>query len=161
MSDAEPSGPEVTPQMPNTGPFLSVAVLCEKVLQEQNGPASIIRLTDTLSPSAIGPDAPAQMPPFMADLTLMVTLRAGEAKGSFGIKIRPEAPGGFQLPAIEQTVHLAGGPWGASLVMPMQFPINETGVYWFDIFLADPTTESEHLLTRIPLEVIYTRQTAG
>ncbi len=160
MSDADPAKQE-HPQLPNTGPFLSVAVLCEKVIQEQGGAVSIIRITDTLNQSSMGPDAPAQMPEFTAEFTMVITLRAGEAKGSFGIKIRPEAPSGFQLQSVEQTVHLAGGPWGASIVAPMQFPISETGVYWFDVILADTATGSEQLLTRVPLEVIYSRQTAG
>lgn len=151
-----------TPELPDRGPYLAVAVLCEKVLQETSGEVSLIRVTDTINQSAVGLDAPKEMPPFMASITMVVMIKAGEAHGSFGIVIRPEAPGGFQLPPFEQTVHLAGGPWGAALVTPMQLPISEPGVYWFDVSLSDPNVDgAARLLTRVPLEVIYSRQGAA
>jgi hypothetical protein len=135
-----------------------MAVLCEKVLQEQGGVLSVIRLIDTLTQSASGPEPPKQMPPFMADLTMVVVLRADQARGRFGIKIRPEAPSGEQLPSFEQTIQLTGGPWGASIVAPMAFPIGQEGVFWFDVFLTGPSDQPERLLTRMPLEVFYQPQ---
>jgi hypothetical protein len=149
------------PQLPDTGPYLGIAVLCEIVLQEAGGASSVIRITDTINQTAVGPDAPKEMAPFMASVTMIVMIKAGEAHGSFGIVISPEAPGGFQLPSFEQTVHLAGGPWGATLIVPMQLPISIPGVYWFDVSLNDPTTDIRRLLTRVPLEVIYSRGSAS
>jgi hypothetical protein len=142
----------------NTGPYVSVAVFCEKVMQEQDGGMSLIRVTDTINQAAIGPDAPREMQPFMASITLVLMLKSGEARGSYGVLLRPEAPGGFQMPSFEQTVHLQGGAWGAAIVMPLQFPVSEQGVYWFDVFLTEPTdADSSKFLTRIPLEVVYSR----
>ena len=94
----------------------------------------------------------------MASVTLVLILKSGEARGGFGLRLRPEAPGGFQMPPFEQTVQLQGGAWGAAIVMPLQFPVSEQGVYWFDVSLTDPTDEdSAQFLTRIPLEVVYSR----
>jgi hypothetical protein len=148
-----------TPEpLQSRGPYVSVAVFCEKILQEQDGALSLIRVTDTINQSAVGPDAPREMRPFIADITLVVMLKSGEARGSYGVMLRPEAPGGFQMPPFEQTVHLQGGAWGAAIIMPLQLPISEQGVYWFDVFLTDPTTEdSARFLSRIPLEVVYHR----
>jgi hypothetical protein len=135
-----------------------MAVFCEKVMQESGGGMSLIRVTDTIDQSAIGPDAPREMQPFIASITLVVALKSGEARGSFGVMLRPEAPGGFQMPSFEQTVHLQGGAWGAAIIMPLQLPISVQGVYWFDVFLTDPTDDdSAQFLTRIPLEVVYSR----
>jgi hypothetical protein len=119
---------------------------------------SIVRVTDTINQSAIGPDAPREMPPFLAPLTLVVILKSGEARGSHTLMLRPEAPGGFQMPPFEQTAHLQGGAWGAAIIMPIQLPVAVPGVYWFDVFL-DPSGEDDpgQLLTRIPLEVVYQR----
>jgi hypothetical protein len=151
------SSPDAT-SLPATGPYLTMAVICEKVLVEQGGGLSVIRLTDTLNQSAEGPEPPQDMPPFIAEgLTMIVVLRAGEAKGRFGVKIRPEAPGGFQLPSFEQTIQLMPGPWGASVLLPLKLAITAEGVFWFDIFLTGPAMD-EQLLTRVPLEVIYSRQ---
>lgn len=140
----------------NTGPHLLAAVLCEKVLQEQDGVLSVIRIVDRLTQTASGPDAPAQMPPFIApNLTLLVALRSDQARGRYGIKIRPEAPGGFQLPSVEQAIPLQAGPTGANVIMPLVMPISEEGVYWFDVFLTGPAPQEDRLLTRIPLEIVY------
>jgi hypothetical protein len=148
-----------TPEpLQNTGPYVSVAVFCEKVMHEQGGAISLIRVTDTINQAAVGPEAPREMQPFIANITLVVMLKSGEARGSHGVMLRPEAPGGFQMPPFEQTVHLQGGAWGAAIVMPLQLPVSEQGVYWFDVFLTDPTNaDSAQFLTRIPLEVVYSR----
>lgn len=149
--------PDTTP-LPNTGPYLTMAVICEKVLVEQGGGISVIRITDTINQSAAGPEPPVEMPPFIADnLTMVVVLRAGQAQGRFGVKIRPEAPGGFQLPSLEQAIQLVGGPWGASVIVPLVLPVAQEGVFWFDVFLTGPS-QPEILLTRVPLEVIYQPQ---
>jgi hypothetical protein len=151
-----------TPEsLPETGPFLTMAVLCEKVLVEQGGAFSVIRVTDTLGQSASGPESPEQMPPFIAEnLTMVIVLRAGQAKGRFGIKIRPEEPSGHQLPSVEESIQLTGGPWGASIIAPIVLPVAEEGVFWFDILLTGPS-QPDKLLTRVPLEVIYSRSTSS
>jgi len=136
-----------------------MAVLCEKVLDERDGVLSVIRIVDRLTQTAVGPDAPEQMPAFLSDgLTMVITVKADQARGRYGIKIRPEAPGGFQLPETEHTINLSAGPAGVNLVMPVVFPIGEEGVYWFDVFLSAPAPQEDRLLTRVPLEVQYLPQ---
>ena len=96
------------------------------------------------------------MPPFIiSNLTMLVAIRADQARGRYGIKIRPEAPGGFQMPSVEQAINLQAGPTGANLIMPMVLPITEEGVYWFDVILTGPAPQEDQLLTRIPLEIVY------
>jgi hypothetical protein len=148
------------PNAPNAGPYLGIAVFCEKVMQETGFPMSLIRITDTLTQAAVGSDAPRAMQPFVASITLVVLLRNGEARGQFGLLIRPEAPGGFQMPPFEQTFTLEGGEaWGHTVIVPMQFPVSQPGVYWFDLILMQPDIEDDpgQLLTRVPLEVQYQR----
>jgi hypothetical protein len=139
-----------------TGPHLVVAALCEKVLTEADGVLSVIRIVDRITQSATGPEAPDEMPPFILDtLTMLVALRSDQARGRYGIKIRPEAPGGFQMPSAEQGIHLQSGPSGTNLILPLVVPISTEGVYWFDIFLTGPAPQRERLLTRVPLEIVY------
>lgn len=145
-----------------TGPHLLMAALCEKVLQEQDGVLSIIRVIDQLTQTAVGPDAPEHMPPFIAqNLSMVVAIKADQARGRYGVRIRPEAPGGIQLPHVEQAVTLSPGPGGMNLVMPMTFPVSEEGVYWFDVSLTAPTGQPDRLLTRVPLQVQYSPQRSG
>lgn len=136
-----------------------MAVLCEKVLTEQDGVVSIIRVIDRLTQTTTGPEAPDNMPPFITDnLTMVVAVRADQARGRFGIKVRPEAPGGIQLPPVEQAITISPGPNGINLVMPLVLPIGAEGVYWFDVFLAARGEQTDKLLTRVPLEVVYSPQ---
>lgn len=141
----------------HTGPHVVMAVLCEKALQEQDGVISIIRVVDQITQTQTGPDTPEAMTPFVAsDLTLVISLKADQARGRYGIKVRPEAPGGFQLPAIEQAIQLqAGGGGGVNLILPLILPVSQEGLYWFDVFLTGPAPQPERLLTRVPLEVVY------
>jgi hypothetical protein len=135
-----------------------MALFCEKMLQERDGVFSLIRVVDTITQGATGPEPPKEMPPFITQgINLVIGLRAGDAKGRFGVKVRPEAPSGQQLAAFEQTVHLKPGPEGVSIVAPLVFPVNEEGVYWFDVFLTGPD-QPDRPLTRIPLEVFYQPQ---
>ena len=48
----------------NRGPYLAVAVFCEKVLVERDGVTSAIRLVDRVNRSAVGPESPEVMEPF-------------------------------------------------------------------------------------------------
>ncbi len=145
-----------------TGPHLLVAALFEKVLQEQDGVLSAIRLIDRVTQSTTDPDAPEQMPPFLTDnLTMLVCLRSDQARGRYGIKVRPEAPGGFQLPAMEQAIQLQPGANGANLILPLVLPITQESVFWFDVFLTGPAPQPDRLLTRVPLEVVYSPRRVG
>jgi hypothetical protein len=142
----------------DTGPYITMAGFCEKVLVEQGGALSIVRLTDTINRVDAGPEPADAMPPFVTDqLTIVVILRAGQAKGRFGIKLEPEAPSGLRLPPFEQGVQFVAGPWGTSIIAPIQMEVAEEGVYWFDVILTGPKQEDRRL-TRVPLEIIYTPQ---
>ncbi|HUB74189.1 MAG TPA: hypothetical protein VL979_09155 [Solirubrobacteraceae bacterium] len=146
------------PALQNTGPFVAAATFCEKVLTEASGAVSLIRVTDTINQAVMGSDAPREMQPFMANITLVVMLKSGSAKGQYGLMVRPEAPSGEQMPPFEVTIQLQGDAWGANVVAPMQFPVTMPGVYWFDVLLTEPTTDVPgQFLTRVPLDVVYQR----
>jgi len=144
-----------------TGPHLVVAAICEKVLQEPDSVLSLIRMVDQITQTATGPEAPEQMPPFLVShLTMVICLKADQARGRYGIKIRPEQPGGQQLPDIEQAVQLTSGG-GVNLILPLVLPITLEGVYWFDVFFTGPPPQPDRLLTRVPLQVVYSPQRIG
>ena len=71
--EPDPQAPEL-PGMPLGvgGPYLSVAVLCEKVLREADGVSSIIRIVDRITVSAKGKEAPPDMPPVPVNLTAVI-----------------------------------------------------------------------------------------
>ncbi|MGI9081012.1 MAG: hypothetical protein ACR2FZ_01855 [Thermoleophilaceae bacterium] len=141
------------------GPFLQTAVLCEKVLTEANGVFSAIRIVDRFTTHATGADVPDEMPPGVIDLTALVIVKAGDARGRFAIRLRPERPSGRQMDAIDFPIRFDGGPdQGQGLVLPMQMEMDEEGLYWIDVFLVARSGQAETLMTRMPLTIRYQPQ---
>lgn len=136
------------------GPFINTAVICERVLSEQDGVASAIRIIDRVFFVTDEHDDPiASQHPF----TLFLNFKAGAARGSFKVAVRMEAPSGQQVPIIEAPVFFEGEERGVNLVGQVVFEPGEgAGLYWFDVLF-----EGERV-TRIPLRVIYqSRPTTG
>jgi hypothetical protein len=148
---------DTTPPEAGTGPFLQFACFCDNVLEEKDGTISLIRVVDSVTQTATGTDVPEQMTPFVVALKLVIGLRAGKARGRYGVKIRPEDPSGSQLPAREIPVHLDGDYRGANLLTDFSFAAQLEGVYWFDVFFVRGQG-NETLLTRVPLAVRYQPQ---
>lgn len=69
--------------------------------------------------------------------------------------IRLTKPSGESPPPIRETLHFEGeDDRGVDLNAEMRIKFDETGTYWFDIYLADTR------ITRIPFRVIYTPRVA-
>jgi hypothetical protein len=97
------------------------------------------------------------MPPFIYRLSAVVALKSGEARGRHEVKIVRELPSGVKEtdrgPIF--TVHLTGQEQGHNIVVNMELPFEQEGLYWFDVLF------DERLLTRMPLRVSYTRMIPG
>jgi len=139
------------PQESVSGPFVTVASVCQTALQEANGVLSIIRVTDRIQVVGI---TPQMQPQPLQHLVLVVVMRSGTLRATHKVKIVPVTPGGKPLPETEVSVLFEGEDRGPALVMPVSLVATEEGLYWFDLYL------EELLLTRIPLRVIYQRAQA-
>jgi hypothetical protein len=137
------------------GPYVSTAVLCERMLEEKDGVVTLVRIIDRLIVAAQGPDAPATLPPTRVSVVAVIWLRSGSALGRHVLKLRPEKPSGTQLEVTELSVHFEGEERGSRTLGNIALTADEEGLYWFDVLL------DEVLLTRIPLRIMYQRQTAG
>lgn len=133
------------------GPYLTTATFCEQVLQEASGVLSLIRIVDRMTTTSSGPDAPEEMPPAQLDWTLVITLKSGVAQGSHAVKIVPQLPSGETLSPVTLSAHLEGNNRGQNLITKMNMRLEVPGVYWFQIYVDD------QLMTKVPLEVIYSR----
>jgi hypothetical protein len=130
------------------GPYLSVATLCEKALQETDGVVSLIRIVDRWTVN--GPSGEMPKTPIQATMVLM--FKSGFHRGPGRVTITPITPREAQLQAMDFDVHFEGDEdRGVNVVIPMLFPVEETGVYWFTIAL------DGQVVSRIPLRVIYHR----
>lgn len=136
------------------GPYLTAALLCERVLVEQDGVKSAIRIIDRVIRTAMGPNPPERMEPFDYQVFLMITLKSGWARGSYPLRVcvvRP--PESESRTVLQQTVLFEGEEdRGVELIGGMTIRFELEGIYWFEVLLA------ERLLTRIPLRVVYVRK---
>lgn len=140
---------------PPRGPYVQAGLICEKVLQEGDGVASLIRVIDRLHVTAVGPAPPVQMPPQQPELFLIVMVKSGETRGRHALKIRPEAPSGEQRPTLEVHLNLEGEERGTTVNVGLQgFTFDLEGLWWFDVLFGDDET----LMTRIPLRLVYQPQ---
>lgn len=135
------------------GPFLSAALLCEKVLTEQDGVKSAIRIIDRINRTYVGPSPPTEMEPFEHNLVLFLKFKSGWARGMNTVKVQPAKPSGELMPEIINNVLFEGEEdRGVDLVGHMRFNFDQTGIYWIYVYLNDIK------LTQIPLRVTYLPQ---
>jgi hypothetical protein len=133
------------------GPYIQVAGLCENVIEDKTGALSLIRIIDTITHTATGPDAPTEMPHVVYPMKLVIMLKSGHAHGQYELKITPELPTGETKPSIERNIHMEGEERGINNIFNMMFTFTTEGLYWFNIYLNDS------FLTRIPLRIKYNR----
>lgn len=133
------------------GPYVQMAGLCENVIEDKTGALSLIRIIDTITHTAAGPDAPTEMPPVPYPMKMVIMLKSGRARGRHELKIVPELPSGEFKPPLERSIHLEGEERGFNNVINMVFTFTMEGLYWFNVYL------DESLLTRIPLRIKYNR----
>lgn len=134
-----------------TGPFLTLAVFCEQVIEDKSGVLSLIRIVDRMYVSTFGPMSPEEMPPADLNWFMVLSFKSGEARGSHPIKIEPELPSGLRLSPIILSAHFEGGNRGHNIISRLNMKLTMPGIYWFRIYVDD------ELVTQIPVEVIYSR----
>jgi hypothetical protein len=133
------------------GPYVQAALICERVLDEKDGVLSIIRVIDRITITTSGAAPPKEMPPTTVTFVLLVTLKSGDFRGRFTLRMIPTTPSGKKLNEMSAGILLEGEERGINVVMNAQFQAQEEGLYWFDVVF------EEQLLTRIPLRLIYQR----
>jgi|SRR5271165_485727 len=136
--------------MSNPHPYITAALLCDKVLAEGNGTLSIIRIADRAGYQAIGVDGTPAIPPGarpVFQLSGLVALKAGPVTGEHVIKIVVENPLGKRTELHSFNVTFMGRDHGQNLILNMVIGIEHDGLHWFDVLF------DEELLTRIPLVI--------
>lgn len=138
---------------PEQGPYLSAALICEKVLEEKDGVKSAIRIIDRVTRTVVGPSPPEEMGAFDWEGNLLVRLKSGRARGTLTLEVRLIKPSGEGAPSLRHTVFFEGEEdRGVDVVVGMRIKFDQTGIYWFKLQLGGT------LLTQIPLRVIYMPQ---
>lgn len=135
------------------GPYLSAAFFCERVLIEQDGVKSAIRIIDRVTRTVVHPDPPTEMEPFDYALSMFIRFKSGRARGTQTLEIRGEKPSGESLPSRKISILFEGeDDRGVDSIGMISIKFDQAGLYWFDILLND------RRVTRIPFRVIYLPQ---
>lgn len=132
------------------GPYVQAAAFCEKTLQEVDGTFSLIRVVDRMTASVRGAEAPTELPAVPINVTFVIMLKSGDAKGRHPVTIGIQMPDTRRLPDQTVDVMFEGEERGVTLILNLQLEAME-GIYWFDVRC------NNHELTRAPLRVIYQR----
>jgi hypothetical protein len=138
-----------------SGPHISAALLCEKVLNERDNVPSFIRVAERFNANIVPPGV--QLPPGLSaplrliQFMVVVILRAGDLPtGRYEMRIDLMKPNGERLNSQDFSVFFNGSDDnGVTVLSPMGIPDPEEGLHWFDVFF-----ENERI-TRIPLRVVY------
>jgi hypothetical protein len=133
--------------MPNGGPYLIAAALCEKVLTEADGAPSLIRIVDRMT-FYTAPEAKAE--PLVAGLTLFIAFRGSRPGAKHFLRITAtNADGVAAFPDRDPTaITVADGADGANVGFLLHSPFPGPGRYLFTIWLDDRE------LTRVPLSLV-------
>lgn len=136
---------------PIEGLYLNFAVICEKVLREPDEVLSFIRVVDQVDVTIVTPpgvEVPPELPQASTvPLTFAIGLKSAGYAGPVVVKLRVEAPEGLRLPEFETTQQIASADRGVNLILPMQLPVHDEGIYWFVVEV------SGDVLTRVPLRI--------
>ena len=140
--------------MPVTGgPYLTAAYFCEKVLREQDGVLSTIRIVDRWTVN--GPTE--AMPLTVIQASIVVLLKSGLYRGTGRITATPISPSNQRMePIILPVVFGGDDDNGGGAVLPIGFPAQEDGLYWFEISLEGQGLPA-YVVTCIPMRVVYLR----
>ena len=137
--------------MKSSGPFIAFACICEKVLQEQDGVLSAIRIVDKLNlhkgpPNQLAPKTQASA---IAGVTMLIGLKSGGYKGRGKLSLQAHSPTGKVMPGLRMAteIEFKGGVEGVNTIVNAGVPFAEEGVYWIDILY------NGRILTRMPLSV--------
>jgi len=131
------------------GPFVALAVLCDRIEPKPDGTVDIYGIVDGVVLTPEGQDALGLRPAASLSLTAVVSLKAGSKRGTHEISLQGIYPTGAAGPAAARPVEFTNDMPGASFVVPLELEVHEPGLYGFDV-RCDGT-----LLTRIALQVYY------
>jgi hypothetical protein len=138
---------KTSPPARRDGPYLQYAVVCERLLEEQDNVRSLIRIVDVFRLSS----DKDEMPPGVVTPTVAVAFKSGGAVGEFKLELKATDPSGKRLARMVGKIELKGHGHGALLAHEFPIPITKPGLYWIDVKLNSRT------MTRMPLDIHYTK----
>ncbi len=126
------------------GPYVALAVLCQRIDLQPDGTANVIGIVDGL---AIDDPSDEATPPLVINLRAVIALRGGAARGPKRITLRGWFPSGSEGLAADKMVAFTDERPAVTLNLPLELELPEVGTYVFDVLCDD------QLLTALTLDV--------
>lgn len=126
------------------GPYVGLAVLCQRIDLQPDGTANLIGIVDGLAVD--DPSDPAT-PPLIINVRAVIALRGGGVRGPRTITLRGWFPSGTEGLSADKMVVFSDDRPAVTLNLPLELELPEIGTYVFDV-LCDG-----QLLTAITLDV--------
>lgn len=126
------------------GPYVAMAVLCQRVDLQPDGTANLIGIVDGL---AVDDPALSGTPPLVLNLRAVIALRGGSTRGARRITFRGWFPSGSEGLTADKTVTFTDARPAITLNLPLELELIEIGTYVFDVLCDD------ELVTAITLDV--------
>lgn len=118
--------------MGSTRPFVEAACICENVIIDREGVASIIRIVDKFA-AEIPEGFPAGIPPGFP-VTVYVRLKSGGAARSGQVSVRAKRPDGTQGGRIDAKMDFTAPQHGVHFSSQFHIIKPQSGIYWFEVF---------------------------
>lgn len=126
------------------GPYVALAVLCQRIDLQPDGTADLIGIVDGL---AVDDPSDPNTPPLLLNLRAVIALRGGAVRGPHRLTLRGWFPSGAEGLSAERTVVFTDQRPAVTLNLPLELELPELGTYVFDILMDD------ELLTAVTLDV--------
>ena len=136
------------PRVRRPKPLLAAAVICEKVLEDEDGAMSAIRMIDTFTffhlPDAFShPDA--RIP---VSMKALLAFKSGEVVGERTLRLVLRNPARKKKVILEKTLPFQGDEKGVNFTLNLDLKLKATGgLYWIDVLMDGIR------LTSMPLKV--------
>ncbi|MBI1901003.1 MAG: hypothetical protein HYS13_07820 [Planctomycetia bacterium] len=129
------------------GPFLTMAVLCERVLTDKDEVVSLIRIVNKFTIRGPWPS----MPPGAVESTMAIGFRRGDAPAKHYVRIACYDPGGKHLTEVTKDFKFPKPEpdAGQNLFVNLRLAVEKTGRYWFHVML------DGKLVTKMSMQVVY------
>jgi hypothetical protein len=126
------------------GPYVALAVLCQRIDLQPDGTADLIGIVDGL---AIDDPSDPNTPPLVINVRAVIALRGGSVRGPRRITMRGWFPSGSEGLSADKVVTFTDDRPAVTLNLPLELELPEVGTYIFDVLCDD------ELLTAITLDV--------
>lgn len=142
------------------GPYLAAAVLCERVIRDEDKSLTVVRIIDRVTfqvPAGILSSGVFSLGAALFQACMFVMFRSGNAKGKRKLILRAFAPDGnkFMEDLTVQVIFDGKGETNTVAQIQIGTQFRMEGLHWFHLFLDDRP------LTRIPLRVAIQHQTTS